>query len=486
MSLMQMSMAAGILILGIVLFRSLVVHRMPKKVMMILWEIVILRLLFPFSIALPLPEPFANIRSMVIDREAYEVRTGSFDEEWAEINSPENEGAIAEKDWKSAIAIIYLTGAAVMAAGSLFLYMKDCQLFREGLPMPIQEKDRLIALAAMGEKDRKWFRKIKFQISDRTLTPVTYGILHPAVVFPKGTCFKEEKEAVFCLRHELVHIKNYDNLRKLSAHIALCIHWFNPLVWVMYRFFNRDLELLCDEKVIAGSGGSRQEYALALLSLAECRSMGFQTGLGFGKDAVKERIVAIMTFKKTTLAGLLAAIIAVTSALTVFITNSVKNSEATSVAAGEYIQVQDSETEMTVYAWEGSAERVSAVTIPAVTVAEDIVSSDEMSSGAVESEGLPEGMKEAVAGLVNEFKQYGLSGVVTTDDYQLYFEGEPVYFFADNKKEMEDGFSGRIFLRPADEKNGYTGVITKYEDGKIAGLKHLSAEKSKEYTDFLF
>ena len=273
----------------------------------------------------------------------------------------------------------------------------------------------------------------------RSATPVTYGLLRPAVVFPKGQYLKEGKEVRFCLQHELIHIKNRDNLKKLAAHLALCIHWFNPLVWVLYVLFNRDMELLCDETVVQRSGGCRQEYALTLLSLAECRNLGFQTGLGFGKNAVKERIVAVMTMKKTTFIGTLAAVIALTSALTVFVTDTVSDSrgEIETSAAGTYV-VSDTPEWVSV-TWKGTSGEateqsssletqeyssnalqsegvVYATTVSTVEFSDSMVQEQESVSAEVvedtvyEGTGLDEGMEETIYKLIGEFEVYGLSG----------------------------------------------------------------------------
>ena len=517
MSLIQMSMAAGILILGIVLFRSLFVNRLPKRIMILLWEIAILRLLIPFSIEMSIPSPFADIISWTVDEQEYGIAAGIFTETEAVVVSVSEPATPDEKagiDLEVVIVGIYLAGTVILLAGSLFLYIRDRRLFREGLPMPAQDREKMIALAGIKEKDLKRLKKVRFQISDRTATPVTYGLFRPAVVFPKGVYLKDEKEVNFCLQHELIHIRNYDNLKKLAAHLALCVHWFNPLVWVMYILFNRDMELLCDETVVRRNGESRQDYALTLLSLAESRSLGFQTGLGFGKNAVKERIVAVMTFKKTTLIGMLAAIIAVTSALTVFITNSVvyAQNKAETVVAGEYVvadepewisvtwgeQTEDTVVEdvpstlslqegtynVTYVEYVADTEMTQAVTAKMADASSGQVQEATTNDMAYESDDLPESMVEVIGGLISEFEVYGLSGEVSRDDYQLYFEGEPVYFFADNQNQNGELFSGRLFMRPENEINGYTGVITKYnENGEITGLIHLSVEESEAYTN---
>lgn len=509
MNLIQMSMAAGILIAGIVVFRSLLIRHLPKKVMVILWEIVILRLLFPFSISLSLPGIGSLTDHLALDGQIYSLKTEVFEtnQEAATELPYDSQGDVlavtACQNQTAVFVVIYLAGAVVMAAGSVFLYFRDSQLFREGLPMPEPERKRLIALSRLGERDKERLRRVKFQISDRTATPVTYGVLRPAVVFPKGIFFMDEKNTSLCLRHELVHIMNHDNLKKLAAHGALCLHWFNPLVWVMYLLFNRDMELLCDETVVKREGSSRKEYARALLSLAECRSVGFTTGLGFGKNAVKERIVAVMTFKRTTLIGMLAAAAAVTSALTVFVTSAAYNvSESGRAAATEYSATAQKIEDAA--GWAGAAEdentAVYQVNVGSQEFAETSVVSEDVESimaasaevetawaaqegEMLETGGLPLSLKISVKDLVEEFKDDGLSVGFETDDYQLYYFGEPVYFFADGRIEGGTGFSGRVYAREAGEENGYTGVVVKYDDkGRVTGLEQLSAEDSKAFS----
>ncbi|MDE6202525.1 MAG: M56 family metallopeptidase [Lachnospiraceae bacterium] len=508
MNLIQMSMAAGILIVGIVIFRSLLIHRLPKKVMIVLWEIVILRLLFPFSISLSLPGIGSLTDHVALDGQIYNLETKVYEtnqEAMENVAQNSRGGVIAvtsEQNQTMLFAAVYLAGAVLMAAGSAFLYFRDSQLFREGLPMPEQERERLLAVSRLEEREKERLCRVKFQISDRTATPVTYGVLRPSVVFPKGIFFLNEKETGLCLRHELVHIINHDNLKKLAAHGALCLHWFNPLVWVMYLLFNRDMELLCDETVVKREGGNRKEYARALLSLAECRSMGFRTGLGFGQNAVKERIVAVMTFKKTTLIGMLAATAAVASALTVFVTSAAQSTSRNTASAAEYsVTAQKAED---IIGWAEVAEDENAViyqvTIDSVQPGETSAAVEDVESTTAasaeteaaraggewemwETDGMPSSLKTGIENLVEEFKDDGLSAEYSTDDYQLYYYGEPVYFFADNRSKTGEGFSGRVYAREAGEENGYTGVVAKRDDnGKITGLEQLSIEESKEYS----
>lgn len=507
MELIQMSLIAGILIIGIVLFRSAFIHRIPKRVMLLLWGIVVLRLVFPSTIPLPLPEigifaPQAQAVYVTAAIDAADIEEAG---QQAGIDTVvfAVEEAVKEEDWSRALTIIYLLGTTAMILGSVYLYVRDGGFFRESLPMGEEEKDYLIEQLVAEEKERKCLKKVRFRISDRTATPVTYGIFRPAIVFPKGIFLKEKKELGFCLLHELVHIRNHDNLRKLIIHTVLCIHWFNPLVWVMYFLVNRDMELLCDERAVRKCKADRRDYALALLSLAERRTMGFRTALGFGKNAVKERILAVMSSGKTTVGGVLAAVLAVGLSSMVFLGSQEMIAFASSQVAAEYTITMGNATDVQYYdeseqAYPGG-ENETQQQIGIAVFTEDALISDTMGSAettvvtdAAEADGeavwdiadetsLPDSLVIALYTLSSEFEEEGLQVQIMPDDYQLYFEGNPVYFFADNRNQDGEGFSGRVYAREAGGKNGDTGVRTvRDENGEIAGLVNLSAEESEK------
>lgn len=502
--LKEMSIVASILIIGGVLFRLLFVHRIPKRIMVILWEIVVLRLLLPFIITFPFP----GITALVTEKlgaVSDDYSFGTVLVTSADLGMGNAKGILWTVEmpqrlcWSDILTVLYLVGMVVMCVGSVHLYLRDSRLFRESLPMEKQEKERLFRLMEVEGMEWRSLEKIDFRISDRTATPVTYGVFRPAIVFPKGIFLKEEKELGLCLLHELVHIRNHDNLKKLVVHAALCIHWFNPLVWLMYSLFNRDIELLCDETAVRKCMADKQDYALALLSMAEYRAEGFRTALGFGKNAVKERILAVMTAGKTKISSVIVAVLAVILALTAFLGTQ---TFAASVGAAEYVITADEGIEAsygdgveeytytvtdelgasyaTVNIITVETEDIAEQSVDAVTLASADVEMDQVQTVMEEAE-LPDGMIMPLQKLADEFEVYGLQVQFTSDDYQLYFGGEPVYFFADNQNLDGTGFSGRVYAREAGNGNGDTGVVTKRdEDGAIIGLVRLSEEESRD------
>ena len=107
--------------------------------------------------------------------------------------------------------------------------------------------------------------------------------------------WKNEKQLQYVLSHEYVHIYRYDTVTKLIATLALCIHWFNPFVWVMYILFNRDIELACDESVIRQFGEkSKSAYSLMLINMEATKSGLLPFCNNFSKNAIEERITAVM------------------------------------------------------------------------------------------------------------------------------------------------------------------------------------------------
>lgn len=519
MNLIEMSLAASVLIIGIVLFRSLFVHRIPKKVMLLLWGIVILRLVFPTSIALPFPQigfSLKQVQSGFMEGEIVTtVTTDPGQQVIAEYGEPEvvifTMDLTGEKGLAKVMIIIYMLGVAVMFLGSAYLYVRDGRFFRESLPMGEAERRYLIMRLVPGEKERKYLERVDFRFSDRTATPVTYGVFKPAIVFPKGIFLKEEKEIGFCLLHELVHIRNHDNLRKLIVHGVLCVYWFNPLVWVMYFLVNRDMELLCDEMAVRKCQADRQDYALALLSLAERRAAGFRTALGFGKNAVKERILAVMSAGKVSFGGVMAAAFAIILAVMVFLSSQVVVAAASDPVVAEYTITADSVDSsgdyiITAYAYSvDSAEKVEDALQDRAAGAEFAMAgqvAESTAMGTVEvttyekenpetvderdwaletATSLPDSLVKSLQELEKEFAGMELQVAIGSDDYQLYFKEVPVYFFVDNRAEDSEEFYGRVFAREAGKGNGDIGVETmRDENGTIVGLRALSEEESKE------
>ena len=313
MSLFQMSVAGGVLILFIVVIRALAIHRLPKTTFLALWMIAALRLLLPLSIPMPFKIhidldvfsdvvqklPSGNIGFPIPGESRHAYDTG------AVVSSPAAERI-------SIFVILWLVGVLLLALYFSISYLRSMRKFRMSVP------DNTPYI-------REWLnahqivRPIEVRSSDLISSPLTYGILHPVILLPKKLDRNDQAALQYVLTHEYVHIRRFDAITKILFAAVLCIHWFNPLVWGMYVLANRDTELSCDAWVIRMTGvKNRSSYALMLIKMEERRNGMSALWNHFGKNAISERIEAIMKFKKTSIWACILALALIAGATTAF------------------------------------------------------------------------------------------------------------------------------------------------------------------------
>lgn len=307
MDLLQISFAGGVLILVTIVLRALTLHRLPKGTFLALWLLAAARLLLPFSIPSP-ASVYTLAERMPLQAEApapapslsaAPLAPGTAPTAPVPAPLPASQGGTAADVW----GWVWLAGLLVCGTGFLLSYLRCRRTFRAALPV---EDEGLQAWL----DERPLRRRVALRQSDRTDTPLTYGLVHPVILLPKS--WAEETGLPFVLEHELTHIRRLDALWKPVLAFTACVHWFNPLAWCMLVLANRDMELRCDETVVRRFGvGSRSEYALALISLEEKKSGLGPFASAFGRNAIEERITAIMKIRKRSLAAILAAAVVV-------------------------------------------------------------------------------------------------------------------------------------------------------------------------------
>ena len=313
MSLFQMSVAGGVLILFIVVIRALAIHRLPKTTFLALWMIAALRLLLPFSIPLPFN---IHIGLDVFSDVVQELPSGNIGSPLPGESLPSYDtGAAAPSpatEHISTFEILWLVGVLLLALYFFISYFRSMQKFRMSIP------DNTPYI-------REWLtthqitRSIEARSSDLISSPLTYGILHPVILLPKKLDRNDQAALKYVLTHEYVHIRRFDAITKILFAAVLCIHWFNPFVWVMYVLANRDIELSCDAWVIRMMGEKkRSSYALMLIKMEERRNGMSALWNHFGKNAISERIEAIMKFKKTSILACTLALALIAGATTAF------------------------------------------------------------------------------------------------------------------------------------------------------------------------
>lgn len=316
MSLLQMSFSAAVFILAVLLLRALTIHRLPKKTFVVLWGVVLLRLLVPFSV----PSLFSvyTVASRAAENSylpltALPAAQPGFTQP-ATFFAAGPQAAIADPQ-TSWLFPVWMTGLIACALFFTVGYLRCRRKFATATPVTMPAA--LQWLAAHRLK-----RKVAICESDQIAAPLTYGILHPVILLPKRAAWPDEKQLHYILAHEWTHIRRFDALIKLLLIAALCIHWFNPMVWVMFLLANRDLELSCDETVVHTFGETqRAAYARVLIGMEETKSAFMPLCNSFSKNAIEERITAIMKTKKLTFCAALVAVVLVFAVSVTFATS---------------------------------------------------------------------------------------------------------------------------------------------------------------------
>ena len=335
MSLLQMSFSGAILILTIMVIRLLAINKLPKKTFLFLWGIVILRLLLPISI----PSVWSvysffnqNVSEHTLNRIPMENVIPIAPREPF---IPHNETPTLPAEHVSHISvwsIVWCVGMVLCFAFFIISYLRCRFEFQTSIPVQNDFTERWL-------KKHPLRRSISIRQSDRVSTPLTYGFFHPVILMPKKTNWENTKQLKYILLHEYVHICRYDALTKLISTVALCIHWFNPFVWIMYTLVNRDMELACDERVVRRFGEkSKSAYAMTLIDMAAKQSSLTPLCNNFSKNAIEERITAIMKTRKKSLLTLLTGallITAVTTACATSAPNTKNETEAKSEVSTE-------------------------------------------------------------------------------------------------------------------------------------------------------
>lgn len=313
MSLFQMSVAGGVLILFIVVIRALAIHRLPKTTFLALWMIAALRLLLPFSIPLPFN---IHIGLDVFSDVVQELPSGNIASTLPGDSPPSYDIGTAvpspATEHISTFEILWLVGVLLLALYFFISYFRSMRKFRMSIPDNTPYiQNWLIA--------HQISRPLVVRSSDLISSPLTYGILHPVILLPKKLDRNDQVALKYVLTHEYVHIRRFDAITKILFAAVLCIHWFNPFVWAMYVLANRDMELSCDAWVIRMMGAkNRSSYALMLIKMEERRNGMSALCSHFGKNAISERIEAIMKFKKTSTIACALALVVVVGATTAF------------------------------------------------------------------------------------------------------------------------------------------------------------------------
>ena len=327
-TLLEMSLAGACLIMVVIVLRALLLHRLPKALFFWLWMLALLRLLLPVFPASPL-SVFA--RAPVVQQAAVET-VG----EGAQATRTEAAIAPAAPQAPPAVSVqtapparpapaaapevsltplltrVWLTVSLLLALLLGLAYARGLRNFRRARPLQSP-------FIRAWLKQNALRRPLEVRLCARIDSPMTYGVLRPVILLPESVGKADTQTLLCALEHELSHIRHFDAVWKLLIAVAVCLHWFNPLVWAMAILANRDIELCCDARVLRRGGKEeRRAYASALLRMEEARAHVLPLTNAFSRNALEERIGAIMNAKKISITALLLTLLIVAVALTAF------------------------------------------------------------------------------------------------------------------------------------------------------------------------
>ena len=167
-------------------------------------------------------------------------------------------------------------------------------------------------------------------------TPFIFGIIKPKIYLPLGL---PENEKAYIIKHEQTHIKRFDHIIKPFAFLVLCVHWFNPLVWVAFFLMSEDMELSCDESVIKQMGSDiKKDYSASLLSLSTGRRIIGGCPLAFGENNTKGRIINILNYKKPAFWVVVVAIVVMVAVFIGLMSNPQKEQLTVEDYANKFIE----------------------------------------------------------------------------------------------------------------------------------------------------
>ena len=309
LKIINMSISASWLVLAVLILRF-VLKKAPKWINVLLWGIVAIRLICPFS--------FESTLSLIPSAETIPLNIGmdttpTINSGISAINNAVNP-IISQSNTPMAGASVNLLQITIgiyeyiwifgMIALALYTAISYWRLRRK-VDTAVRYKDNI------------------FQ-SENVSFPFVLGIIKPRIYLP----FKMNGQYLeYVVAHEQAHICRKDHWWKPLGFLLLMIHWFNPLMWLAYVLLCRDIELACDEKVIKELGNEqRGDYTQALVACSVNRRMIAACPLTFGEVGVKERVKSVMNYKKPALWVIIIAVIVCVGVAVCFLTNPKQDS----------------------------------------------------------------------------------------------------------------------------------------------------------------
>ena len=275
-TLFTMTAAATVAALAVMLLR-LLLKRVPRSILCVLWLVVLFRMVCPISFEAPVslvPDQITSgqVTQQVLPAPAEPATTVTLTPE-PEPVTPTAPVQTTQPDPYDILFVVWAVGAGAMALWAVISYAR----LRRRVADAVLLQDNIYE-------------------TDRVDTPFVCGFINPHIYLPAGM---DPTHVPHVVRHEQAHIRRLDHLMKPLFWLGLCLHWFNPVLWLAYILFCRDLETACDQRVVRDlDRQGTADYAAALLCLGRDRSLPQAVPLAFGEENAKGRVKGVLHYKK--------------------------------------------------------------------------------------------------------------------------------------------------------------------------------------------
>ena len=370
LQIINMSLTAGVMILAVVLIR-LLLRKAPKIFSYCMWAVVLFRLICPLSFSSPvsllgtlgatasqqgsmtyisddflresgtqsltahlMPDDAMPGRLSLDDMDGWTRQEGiNLILEKAEKNAQTRYRSVSLQDilWPAEFSAAMKVGILIWLTGILGLIVYSAVSIRKLKGSLRSAREEVVR------------GNIRILRTDKVNTPFVIGFFRPRIYLPEDMEWQEQS---YILLHEQVHIRRGDHVWRILAYAALCLHWFNPLVWVAFFLSERDMEMSCDEAVIRKVGSHiKKEYSTSLLTMAAGRRVGKGLSPAFAEGDTGSRIRNVLRYRKPTMILIGAAIVISVLAAVFLLGNP------------ESVPQDDSDIEIFYHADEGEANR---------------------------------------------------------------------------------------------------------------------------------
>lgn len=324
-TILSLSFMGAVVALIIFLVKAVVKDRLSAKWHYLIWILLVLRLVLPFSISTSLsifnvmPDPASisgwNGEYTAAEPEPYIKNADYYNNSLAynegKYKSYQDESSKEETtNWWFIGAVLWMTGTLILLLLYAFSYLRVYIRLSFAKPCIDESILRIVEWC----KSRAGVKaKAGIYVCDTFDMPCVFGLFNPRIIIPEGLMEKlDENRKRHVFLHEIMHIKWKDNVVNIILLLLQSLHWFNPVLWCTLSRLRKDCESACDERVLRNlDSNEHKEYAMSLLAIAdEQRKASFySTVLAFGESNIKRRILGIMRFKRFSISTAVFAVI---------------------------------------------------------------------------------------------------------------------------------------------------------------------------------